>query len=376
MTQAHTDIGLNAAIVAVTEETPRILTVRSAAMPPMEHPESLGNWADSHYALPFGPFEAEPHRTLDSGLRSWVEEQTGLTLRYVEQLYTFADRLSRHARARWRTAPGVGRLYRAGARGAARRNRRGGVARLVRATSRGRTGATAVPALIERTIRPQLDAWVERRPTTAGARAAASASRWRSAPACDLGFRAHARALRAAVRGRARGRGGARPDDRRGACRPGGPAERSTATRTRAPRCSARRWRSTTGASSRPRSAACAASCDTARWCSSCCRRIFTLLQLQRVVEALSGVRLHKQNFRRLVITGELVESHRRREVTARAAGRPSCSASARKCCASAPPPASASRPARVGTVANTPSHVRVLPPNRVLTRSSALCEH
>jgi hypothetical protein len=29
MTQAHTEIGLNAAIVAVTEETPRILTVRS-----------------------------------------------------------------------------------------------------------------------------------------------------------------------------------------------------------------------------------------------------------------------------------------------------------------------------------------------------------
>jgi hypothetical protein len=34
----------------------------------------------------------------------------------------------------------------------------------------------------------------------------------------------------------------------------------------------------------------------------------FTLLQLQRVVEALSGVRVHKQNFRRLVETGGLVE--------------------------------------------------------------------
>lgn len=34
----------------------------------------------------------------------------------------------------------------------------------------------------------------------------------------------------------------------------------------------------------------------------------FTLLQLQRVVEALSGVRLHKQNFRRLVERGGLVE--------------------------------------------------------------------
>ena len=34
----------------------------------------------------------------------------------------------------------------------------------------------------------------------------------------------------------------------------------------------------------------------------------FTLLQLQRTVETLAGVRLHKQNFRRLVERGALVE--------------------------------------------------------------------
>jgi hypothetical protein len=34
----------------------------------------------------------------------------------------------------------------------------------------------------------------------------------------------------------------------------------------------------------------------------------FTLYQLQQVVEALAGVRLHKQNLRRLVETGGLVE--------------------------------------------------------------------
>ncbi len=34
----------------------------------------------------------------------------------------------------------------------------------------------------------------------------------------------------------------------------------------------------------------------------------FTLLQLQRVVEALAGQPLHKQNFRRLVEKGGLVE--------------------------------------------------------------------
>jgi hypothetical protein len=38
----------------------------------------------------------------------------------------------------------------------------------------------------------------------------------------------------------------------------------------------------------------------------------FTLLRLQLVVEALSGIRLHKQNFRRLVESGGLVEGTRR----------------------------------------------------------------
>ncbi|MDP8970034.1 MAG: hypothetical protein M3N52_05990, partial [Actinomycetota bacterium] len=47
----------------------------------------------------------------------------------------------------------------------------------------------------------------------------------------------------------------------------------------------------------------------------------FTLLQLQRVVEALAGVRLHKQNFRRLVERGRLVEGTGR--LQAQTGGRP-----------------------------------------------------
>ncbi|MET2832957.1 NUDIX hydrolase [Mesorhizobium shangrilense] len=42
-------------------------------------------------ALPSGPFELA-HRSLQSGLRGWVEQQTGQPLGYIEQLYTFADR--------------------------------------------------------------------------------------------------------------------------------------------------------------------------------------------------------------------------------------------------------------------------------------------
>jgi hypothetical protein len=69
-------IGLSAAIVAVSDDEPRVLTVARGA---------------SH-ALPFGTFDPVAHRTIESGLRAWVEEQTRVQLGYVEQLYTFGDR--------------------------------------------------------------------------------------------------------------------------------------------------------------------------------------------------------------------------------------------------------------------------------------------
>jgi hypothetical protein len=79
------EIGLTAAIVAVQGDAPLILTVRASG-------------ADAPAALPSGPFDPVRHRTFEIGLRAWVAEQTGMTLGYVEQLYTFGDR-GRHARA-------------------------------------------------------------------------------------------------------------------------------------------------------------------------------------------------------------------------------------------------------------------------------------
>jgi hypothetical protein len=73
-------IGLSAAIIAASEHEPRVLTIRHA-VPGREPVE----------ALPAGPLEAE-HRTLEIGLRTWVERQTSQRLGYVEQLYTFGDR--------------------------------------------------------------------------------------------------------------------------------------------------------------------------------------------------------------------------------------------------------------------------------------------
>ncbi len=84
---AAVEIGLNAAIVSMIGGEPQILTVSSgAAQAPGSPP-----------ALPFGLFTPLKHRTLEIGLRDWVKDQTGLDLGYVEQLYTFGDR-GRHAR--------------------------------------------------------------------------------------------------------------------------------------------------------------------------------------------------------------------------------------------------------------------------------------
>jgi hypothetical protein len=75
--RAALSIRLSAAIVTATTEDPRVLTVR-LGLAPIE-------------ALPSGPLEVE-HRTLEVGLRAWVERQTGQKLGYAEQLYTFGDR--------------------------------------------------------------------------------------------------------------------------------------------------------------------------------------------------------------------------------------------------------------------------------------------
>ncbi|MFG1358844.1 NUDIX hydrolase [Xanthobacter pseudotagetidis] len=66
-------VELTAVLVAVAGGEPRVMT------------------RDEGHALPSGPFEVA-HRSLQAGLRDWVEQQTHHPLGYVEQLYTFADK--------------------------------------------------------------------------------------------------------------------------------------------------------------------------------------------------------------------------------------------------------------------------------------------
>ena len=63
---------LVAVLVAVSDGQPRVLTRGRLEL------------------LPAGPFQSS-HRSLQAGLRAWVETQTHHPLGYVEQLYTFAD---------------------------------------------------------------------------------------------------------------------------------------------------------------------------------------------------------------------------------------------------------------------------------------------
>lgn len=76
MSDAHVVIGLSAVIVAVTEEAPFVLVTREGDVT----------------GLPFGPFDPAGDRTLELSLRGWVKEQTDFDIGYVEQLYTFGDR--------------------------------------------------------------------------------------------------------------------------------------------------------------------------------------------------------------------------------------------------------------------------------------------
>ena len=68
-------VTLEAVIVAVTNGMPQVLVVTG----------------DGEPRLPSGPLAPEADRTLELAVRRWVGEQTGMELGYVEQLYTFGD---------------------------------------------------------------------------------------------------------------------------------------------------------------------------------------------------------------------------------------------------------------------------------------------
>jgi hypothetical protein len=292
------EIGLTAAIVAIEDNEPLILT-------------ASGSDGERLTGLPFGPFDAVAHRTFEIGLRAWVEEQTGLRLGYVEQLYTFGDR-GRH------TQPGDTDVHVASI----------GYLALTRTTdSNGARAPSASfapwyrffpwedwrgdqPEIIRRHILPELSKWAEQGDAPETTRALPRKDRvrhyfgtegahWDEEHVLDRYELLYEAGLVEEAR-----RDGRPAALQRGTLPPLGVSMRFDHRRILA-----------TG---------------IARLRSKLKYRPvvfellpseFTLTELQRTVEAISGRHLHKQNFRRLVEAGALVEPTG--EMSTQTGGRP-----------------------------------------------------
>lgn len=328
-----TEVVLTAVLVAVTAEVPRVLVVRR---PGLDKAADAPGWpagalaAADEDALPFGPFEPARHRTLELGLRARVAEQTGLDVRYVEQLYTFGDRYRDP-----RECAGAPRVL--------------AVAYLALTQERPPLGADARwrdayaflpwedwrdgrPSLLDSTIRPVLRRWQ--------AAPADIAERRRREERVDICFgfgSAPWDPVRVLERYELLYETGLAAEATRDtmlrghACQPCAPS--AAAPRLHPPLCSEANMSEppsmTTGAPM---------ALDDRRILATALGRLrgklawrpvvfdllpgeFTLFALQRLVEALTGQRLHKQNFRRMLAASALLEPTGRLEHTGR--GRP-----------------------------------------------------
>jgi hypothetical protein len=257
-------VELIAVLVAVADGAPRVLTI------------------DDGRALPSGPFEVG-HRSLQSGLRAWVERQTGHPLGYVEQLYTFADSDRRAAengdRAISISYLGLMREERAEAPRAAWQP--------WYAYFPWEDCRAGQPPIIARTIAPGLARWIEAGPERAGRRMRAAIAfgldgrRWNE----DLVLQRYELLYEAGLIEEARRRGGEGDGLAPGAAMIG---DHRRILATGIARVRAKIKYNPVVFELMP--------------------PVFTLLQLQRCVEAISGLNVHKPNFRRLIEQQQLVE--------------------------------------------------------------------
>jgi len=278
---------LNAVLAVVDAEEPKSLCVKRA--------DGLG--------LPYGPFDPAGHRTFELGLRSWVSEQTQVALGYVEQLYTFGDK--------GREAPA------AVIAGGDARARVVSVGYLALASEPAKVTVgnaqwrswydffpwedwrSGEPAILKEIVLPTLSAWVARAETDV----LRSDRRRRMTLAFGLGETGweEERAL-----------------ERYETMYEAGLVEEAWRDRAAAGLAEPRTARATTEATGLPMTS------DHRRILATAIGRLrgklkyrpvvfelmppdFTLLALQKTVEAIVGFELHKQNFRRSIENGGLV---------------------------------------------------------------------
>jgi hypothetical protein len=278
------EIGLTAAIVAIEGNEPLILI-------------ASGHDGDKLAGLPFGPFDAVSHRTFEIGLRAWVQEQAGLRLGYVEQLYTFGDR-GRHTLAGATDVHVASIGYLALTRAADNAARAPGAAfepwyRFFP----WEDWREARPDMIERDILPELTAWADRAEEPNLARALGRKDRVRLYFGAEG---AHWDEERVLDRYELLYEAGLIEEARRDG-RPAALARASIPRLGEAMRFDHRRILATGIARLR-------AKLKYRPVVFELLPPEFTLTELQRTVEAISGRHLHKQNFRRLVESGALVE--------------------------------------------------------------------
>jgi len=280
---------LVAVLVAVTDGAPRVLTTRDAA------------------ALPSGPLERS-HRSLQAGLRAWVEAQTHHPLGYVEQLYTFADRDRYEESGGGRHAISISYLALTREAGAPPDPGAGWQDWYRYFPWEDHRDGT--PALLSDFILPALRKWVAAAPGAADRRAR------QQRMAMSFGVDGHAWSEDAVLQRYEllyeAGLVAEAHRRKRGEVRAPAP---DASLPTGHPMCYDHRRILATGI------ARLRAKIKYRPVVFELMPPDFTLLQLQQAVEALAGRCLHKQNFRRLIEQQELVEETG--EVLAGGAGRP-----------------------------------------------------
>jgi len=302
-------VGLAAVITAVADDDPRIVVVRSGFEIPDDRRRE--DCPPLHRdSLPGAAFDPDRFRTLQDTVRDVAEGLCGLNLRYVEQLYTFGDRF-RDPHEIFGGARSIAVAYLALVRETPLSGDATAEWRRLYEHFPWEDWRESRPEVIDRTILPALSAWVATTPDS------------------------HIAARRRERVGLAFGADGAGWDAERALERyellyEAGLAEeagRDRALELNLP-CS--------GVADPTLGKPMAR--DGRRVVASAIERLrgklkyrpivfelmppaFTLNALQRTVEALNGQRLHKQNFRRLVVNDALVEPTG--EVAARTGGRP-----------------------------------------------------
>jgi hypothetical protein len=279
-------VGLNAAILAVRGDEPVVAVVTAP------HGSREGDGA-----LPCGPFSPRQHKTLEGGLRFWVRQQTGIELGLARQIGTLGDCSTAGEGQQVADTHVLSVCYLAPVRPMQCDDRDGATWRSWYAYFPWEDWRRGKPRCLTEVIEPRLEAWA----------ASAPADCLAHVPSDSMN---RGQRLRIAF-----GRDGAAWDEEKVLeryellCEAGlaGESVEAAGEGASLPRLShpvlgdhARVLASAIGELRR------SVKCEPMIF--ELMPDVFTLFELQKTVEAILGPHLHKQNFRRLVEGGGLVE--------------------------------------------------------------------